>query len=117
MTTGIYLTVQKIWSLLIGLASTAIGILKFVSVVEIPVSDALMHLITGVIFVSGIIINNAEYIRKINLWLGIFYVVFGIIGSNVPHLFVGLISIAISMIKKTAKSHAFDEKINSHPVK
>ena len=92
------MAIQRTWASVIGVTSTAIGILKFSSVVQIPTLDALTHIITGVIFIAGAWINKGQYVSKTNRWLGIFYIVFGAIGVNVAHIVVGTASIIIGLL-------------------
>ena len=90
--------IERVWASVIGLASTAIGILKFGSIVHIPTLDALVHVITGVIFLSGAWINKGQYVGQTNRYLGIFYIVFGAIGMNWAHIIVGIVSILIGLL-------------------
>jgi hypothetical protein len=76
------MTLQRAWALVIGLASTTIGVLTFASIVHIPALDAFVHAITGVIFIAGAWFNKGQYVSKTNRWLGIFYIVFGAIAVN-----------------------------------
>ena len=92
------MAIQRTWASVIGVTATAIGILKFSSVVHIPTLDALTHIITGVIFIAGAWINKGQYVSKTNRWLGIFYIVFGAIGVNVAHIVVGTASIIIGLL-------------------
>jgi hypothetical protein len=66
----------------IGVASTVIGILTFCSIVHIRTLDAVIHMITGTIFIGGAWINKGRYVGRTNRWLDIFYIVFGVIGVN-----------------------------------
>ncbi|HEX9423497.1 MAG TPA: hypothetical protein VF899_09650 [Pyrinomonadaceae bacterium] len=90
--------IERVWASVIGLASTTIGILKFGSIVHIPTLDALVHIITGVIFLAGAWINKGQYVGTTNRWLGIFYIVFGAIGMNWAHIIVGTVSILIGLL-------------------
>jgi hypothetical protein len=90
--------IERAWASVIGLASTTIGILKFSSIVHIPTLDALVHIITGVIFLAGAWINKGQYVGTTNRWLGIFYIVFGAIGMNWAHIIVGIVSILIGLL-------------------
>jgi hypothetical protein len=92
------MVIQRAWASVIGFASTIIGILKFSSVVHIPTLDALVHIVTGVIFVAGAWINKGQYVGKTNRWLGIFYIVFGAIGMNWAHVIVGIVSIIVGLL-------------------
>jgi hypothetical protein len=89
---------QRTWASLIGVASTIIGILKFGSIVHIPTLDALVHIITGVIFIAGAWINKGQCVGQTNRYLGIFYIVFGAIGMNWAHIIVGIVSILIGLL-------------------
>jgi hypothetical protein len=93
--------IQKVWASLIGTASIIIGILKFISMVNIPTLDALIHIITGTIFSGGAWIQQGKYVSKTNLWLGVFYIIFGVIGFNWPHIIAGIISLIIGLTVKT----------------
>jgi len=91
--------IQRIWAIVIGLASTIIGTLKFLSVVNIPTPDAWTHVISGLGFIGGAMIQKGQFVKITNLCLGAFYVVFAIAGGfNWPHLIVGIISIAIGLV-------------------
>jgi len=90
--------IQRTWASVIGVASTAIGILIFCSSVHIPALDAVIHIITGVIFIGGAWINKGQYVGRTIRWLGIFYIVFGAIGVNVAHIVVGILSILIGLL-------------------
>jgi hypothetical protein len=92
--------IQRIWALLIGSVSTTIAILKFVSIVNIPAPDALIHISTGIIFLAGALVSKGKYVRKTNLWLGIFYIIFGGVEINWPHIIAGVVSILISLTIK-----------------
>src|SRR6266487_2741414 len=97
--------IQRIWASVIGLASIIIGILKFLSIVNIPATDALIHIITGIIFISGAWIQKGKYVRITNLCLGIIYILFGLLGGfNWPHIIAGIISVIISLTFKTGKA-------------
>jgi len=90
--------IQRTWASVIGVASTAIGILTFCSIVHIATLDAVIHMITGVIFIGGAWINKGQYVGQTNRWLGIFYIVFGAIGVNWAHIIVGIVSILIGLL-------------------
>lgn len=90
--------IQRAWASVIGVASTTIGILTFGSIVHIPTLDALVHIITGVIFLAGAWTNRGQYVGATNRWLGIFYIVFGAIGINWAHIIVGIVSILIGLL-------------------
>jgi hypothetical protein len=90
--------IQRVWASVIGVASTTIGILTFGSIVHIPPLDALVHIITGVIFLASAWINKGQYVGAANRWLGIFYIIFGAIGMNWAHIIVGIITILIGLL-------------------
>jgi hypothetical protein len=90
--------IERAWASVIGLASTTIGMLKFCSIVHIPTLDALVHIVTGVIFIGGAWINKGQYVGQTNRWLGIFYIVFGAIGMNWAHIIAGIVSILIGLL-------------------
>jgi hypothetical protein len=89
---------QRTWASLIGVASTTIGILTFSSIVHIPTLDALIHIVTGLIFIAGAWVNKGQYVGQTNRYLGIFYIVFGAIGMNWAHIIVGIVSILIGLL-------------------
>src|SRR5205809_5319852 len=62
------IVIQRTWASLIGVASSTIGILKFGSIVHIPTLDAVVHIITGVIFIAGAWINKGQYVGRTNRW-------------------------------------------------
>jgi hypothetical protein len=92
------IVMQRAWASVIGFASTIIGILKFASIVHIPTLDALIHIVTGIIFIAGAWINKGQHVSKTNRWLGIFYIVFGTIGGNWAHITAGIVSLIISFL-------------------
>ena len=92
------MAIQRTWASVIGVASITIGILKFSSIVHIPTLDALIHIITGLIFLAGAWINKGQYVNRTNRWLGIFYIIFGAIGVNVAHIVAGIVSIIIGLL-------------------
>ncbi|HEV8284927.1 MAG TPA: hypothetical protein VGQ09_11495 [Chitinophagaceae bacterium] len=97
--------IQRIWASIIGLASTVIGILKYLSYINIPSSDAFIHIITGLGFIAGAWIRKGKYVEITNLCLGVFYILFGIVGGlNWPHIIAGAISIIISLVIKPARA-------------
>src|SRR5436190_1046621 len=97
--------IQRIFASIIGAATVTIGILKFVSIINIPTLDALIHIITGIIFIAGAWMQKGKYIRITNLCLGAFYILFGIIGNfNWPHIIAGIISVVISLAFRTSKA-------------
>jgi hypothetical protein len=92
------LIIQRTWASVIGIASTIIGVLKFALIVHIPTLDALIHIVTGVIFIAGAWINKGQYVSKTNCWLGIFYIGFGAIGLNWAHIIAGTVSLIIGLL-------------------
>lgn len=90
--------IQRTWASVIGFASTFIGILKFASIVHIPALDALIHIITGIIFIAGAWVNEGQYVSTTNRLLGIFYILFGAIGVNWAHIITGIVSVLISLL-------------------
>jgi hypothetical protein len=98
------MNIQRIFATLIGIVTIIIGTLKFLSIVNIPTSDALIHIITGIIFIGGAWIQHGKYVIITNLLLGIFYISFGITGNfNWPHIIAGIISVAIGLLFRTSK--------------
>ncbi|HET9824934.1 MAG TPA: hypothetical protein VFP87_06340 [Chitinophagaceae bacterium] len=96
--------IQRIWAALIGFVSTIIGVLKFLSVVNIPAMDAWVHVITGLGFIAGAFVQQGRFVKITNLCLGALYVIFGIAGGfNLPHIIAGIISIAVGLIFKSMK--------------
>ena len=55
-------------------------------------------MITGAIFITGAWIQKGQYVRKTNLGLGAFYIVFGVIGLNLPHIIAGIVSLLIGLL-------------------
>jgi len=92
------IVIERTWASLIGVASTTIGILTFGSIVHIPTLDAVVHIITGVIFIAGAWINKGQYVGRTNRWLVIVYIVFVAIGMNWAHIIVGIISILVGLL-------------------
>jgi hypothetical protein len=95
MNDNIKLKIQQIWALLVGSASLLVGILKLIpgSNLKITLFDAAVHIITGSIFIVG----AWKYVSKTNLCMGIFYILFGAIDYNLPHLIVGVVSFLLSL--------------------
>src|SRR5690349_16971301 len=87
--------IQRIWGYIIGTVSSVIGILKFFSVVNIPTVDAIIHISTGAIFLVGAVIKKGKYVGYTNFFLGLFYIGFGLTGSNLPHIIAGSVSTII----------------------
>jgi hypothetical protein len=92
------IVIERAWASVIGFASTTIGILKFSSIVYIQTLDALIHIVTGLIFIAGAWVNKGQYVGQTNRYLGIFYIVFGAIGMNWAHIIVGIVSILIGLL-------------------
>jgi hypothetical protein len=95
--------IHKILASLAGTASLAIGILRFfIGSLEkaIPVQDGVIHIVTGLIFLAGAWVARGRYVRITNLCLGIFYVLFGLIEFNWPHLILGLVFLLIGLTLK-----------------
>ena len=101
--------VQKIWATIIGTASFIIGTLRFFvdSLGEsIPVRDGIIHIVTGLGFLTGAWLFKGKYVQKVNLWLGIFYVAFGVMGINWPHIIAGVISVVLALtVKRVFEPH------------
>jgi len=95
--------VQRIWAVIIGLASMTVGILKFFSVLDIPTLDALIHITSGVVFICGAAAENGRYARQTNLWLGLFYIFFGAVGFNWPHVIAGAVTLFLGLSVPIAK--------------
>lgn len=92
------MVIQRAWASIIGLASATIGVLRILSIVNIPLRDALIHIATGVIFIAGAWLKRGIYVRLANFFLGVFYILFGIIGGfNWPHIIAGAVSVVISV--------------------
>jgi hypothetical protein len=49
-------------------------------------------------FIAGAWVNKGQYVRKTNRWLGIFYIVFGVIDVNWAHIIAGIVSVMISLL-------------------
>jgi hypothetical protein len=101
--------IQRIFAALVGIITVTIGTLRFVPntlnpVVNIPITDAIIHIITGVIFIAGASISKEKYVRIVNLLLGVFYIVFGSVEFNLPHIILGVIAVVLSFIIKPAKT-------------
>jgi hypothetical protein len=98
--TAYEIAIQRTWASIIGVASTAVGILTFCSIVRIPTLDAVIHMITSAIFIVGAWTNKGQYVGRTNRWLGVFYIVFGATGVNCAHIIVGIVSILIGLLIK-----------------
>src|SRR6266498_2353879 len=94
---------QRDFSLVLGIVSLTIGILKFLSVANIPAMDASVHIVTGIIFIAGAIIKNGKYCGRINLILGIVYIIFGAVEFNLAHIIAGTLAIIVSFAGKKNK--------------
>lgn len=101
--------IPRIFAMLIGLVTITAGTLRFIPdtlhpIVNIPLADAVIHIITGAIFIGGAWIKKGKYVRATNLLLGAFYILFGAVEFNLPHIILGIISFVISLIIKPAKT-------------
>jgi hypothetical protein len=92
------IVIQRAWASVMGVASATIRILKFGSIVHIPTLDALIHIITGLILSRAPGSTKGNTLAKTNRYLGIFYIVFGVIGINWAHIIAGIISILIGLL-------------------
>jgi hypothetical protein len=92
------MTVQRIFAFLVGSVSAGIGVLSLFSLVEIPLRDAIIHIITGLLFLLGGLLKSGKYVKIFNLLLGIFYIIFGIYYSNWPHCIAGVIACLIAFL-------------------
>lgn len=92
------MVIQRAWASVIGVASATIGILTFCSIVHIPGLDALVHIVTGTIFIGGAWIKKGQYVGQTNRYLGIFYIVFGAISMNWAHIIVGIVSMLVGLL-------------------
>jgi hypothetical protein len=96
--------IQQTWVSLIGTASTVIGAIYFIPTFHLRISllDTIVHMITGLLFLIGAFIRHGRFVGNTNFFLGIFYILFGAVGTNWPHFFVGVISAVISLAFKPA---------------
>ena len=62
--------------------------------------DAFIHIFTGSLFIGGAWLYEGKYVSGVNFWLGIFYIAFGVIDQNIPHVIAGAASLMISLIFK-----------------
>ena len=97
--------IQQAWACIIGLASTVMGTLRFLSIINIPRIDAWVHVLTGMTFIAGAWIQRGKFVRITNFSLGIIYILFGIWGGfNWPHMIAGIISVIISLVVKPVRA-------------
>ena len=97
---GKKLTIQRVWASIIGSASLLIGTLRFFIGSlrsHITLFDAIIHIVTGIIFIAGALILKGRYVWITNSVLGLIYVIFGAIELNWPHTIVGIFSVAIGL--------------------
>jgi hypothetical protein len=64
-----------------------------------------IHITTGAVFLGGAWLLKGRQVRVTNFFLGIFYILFGVIENfNWPHIIAGIVSVAVSIIFKPRKS-------------
>jgi hypothetical protein len=90
--------IQRIWAFLIGAVSTVIGVLGFLSVADIPLRDAVIHVISGLLYLIGAGLRGGRYVRFFNILLGIFYMGFGALYSNWAHSIAGVVSCLVGLL-------------------
>ena len=89
--------INQVWASIIGLAFLTIGVLIFIipslslSLSIAPV-DGAIHVATVISFLTGIWIKKGKYVNNPNIFLGVFYIIFGISGFNWAHIIIGTIS-------------------------
>ena len=103
---------QRLWAGLLGTGFLVVGVLRFIRIqgvtdlsVPQPIHGAI-HLITGVALFWGAFRDRGKYAELVNRWVGLFFVVLGLLGlpgvvlyaDNSLHLFVGTVSGAIGCL-------------------
>jgi hypothetical protein len=83
----------QIWSGLIGVISIVVALFGFSGALTIGRLDAGVHLITGLLFLAGALFKKGAFVGFINLLLGVFFVIFAVAESNLPHGVVGVLSV------------------------
>jgi len=100
--------IQQIFARIVGSVSLVIGILRFfipALASNIPSLDGIIHIVTGTGFIGGAWLSKGQYVNKSNLWLGVFYILFGVNGNNYPHIILGVISVLIGLFVKIKKTN------------
>ena len=112
---------QKLWAQIIGIILLLVGLLGFfmssplLGIFEVNMLHNLVHIITGAVFLWAGFAKKAP-VKKINQWLGVIYVIVGVIGffgaleflnvaggndpDNWLHLVIGVVSALIGWKSK-----------------
>lgn len=112
---------QKLWARIIGIILVLVGVLGFVmsspllGIFAVNALHNVVHLITGIIFLWAGFAKKAP-VMKVNQWLGVIYILVGILGffgvlgflavgpgadpDNFLHLGIGIISALIGWMAK-----------------
>jgi hypothetical protein len=61
-------------------------------------SDRRRDDLCGAIFIAGAWINKGQYVRQTNRWLGILYIVFGLMDANLAHIIAGVVSLIVGLL-------------------
>lgn len=105
--------VQRIWAIGIGAVSLIVGFLRFIIPPlgeQISSSEGIMHIITAVIFISGLKLYEGKYISFTNLAAGVAFVIAGTVTLNWAHIIVGTISVVMSCVILTHEGFSFHER-------
>ena len=116
------MSVQKTWAMIIGIILLLVGILGFVmsspllGIFPVNTLHNVVHLVTGLIFVWAGFSSNMSMTKGTNQWLGVIYILVGIIGffgvlgflaisggadpDNFLHLGIGIVSALIGWMAK-----------------
>ena len=100
----------SIWALVIGFISIIAGIFKFLAIINIPASDALVYMITGIISVCAAWAREGKYAVTTNIWLSVFYLVFGVVGSDWDHVMAGIICLIVGLAATAEKEEEEEER-------
>ena len=111
--------VQETWAWIVGVVLAIVGIAGFFVLdtgmlfgFGINATHSVVHLITGILFIWAAIASG-EKVKMANKWLGVIYILVGIVGffdvlsflavnsaDNYLHLGIGIISAAIGWVAK-----------------
>lgn len=105
----------RLWATVIGCGFLVVGVLRFVRLEGVPGWDVpepvhgLLHLVSGALWLAAAWAYRGRYVGPVNRWLGLFWLVIGVVGNlgmlervealsfddNGVHLVVGVVGTAV----------------------